>query len=75
VRTNIVIDDELMAEAMALSGAPTKRGTVEQALREFVRSRRQARAIEALWGLAPDWDGDLDAMRRDRFPEWSRGEG
>lgn len=62
MRTNIVIDDKLMKEAMELSGLKTKREVVEQALRTFVRLKRQEDILE-LRGIG--WDGDLDAMRRD----------
>ena len=43
MRTNIVLDDELLAEAMRLSAARSKRAVVEEALRTFVavRSREQ----------------------------------
>ena len=75
MRTNIVIDDTLMDEAMAATGASTKRETVETALRQLIAARRQMDALDRLWGSCPDWDGDIDAMRRDRFPDWSRGEG
>jgi len=64
MRTNIEIDDELMAEALKLSGLPTKKAVVEEGLRLMVRLRRQARALKELKGLG--WEGDLDAMRRDR---------
>lgn len=45
MRTNIVLDDELMAEAMRLSAAKTKRAVVEEALRTFVavKSRDEQR--------------------------------
>ncbi|WP_157015217.1 type II toxin-antitoxin system VapB family antitoxin [Mesorhizobium xinjiangense] len=65
MRTNIDIDEELMAEAMALSGAKTKKETVERALRDLVRRRRAVKDILALQGKI-EWEGDLDAMRRDR---------
>jgi Arc/MetJ family transcription regulator len=64
MRTNIEIDDELMAEAQALSGAKTKRETVQEALRLLVQIRRQD-AIRDLQGLY-HWEGDLDDMRTDR---------
>jgi Arc/MetJ family transcription regulator len=64
MRTNIEIDDELLAEAMAVSGLPTKKATVEEALRRLVRRHRQRAAIAALAGGG--WVGDLDEMRRDR---------
>ena len=63
VRTNIVIDDELIAEAMKLSGARTKREAVESSLRLLVQLKRQERIRRARGKLK--WTGDLDAMRRD----------
>jgi Arc/MetJ family transcription regulator len=63
MRTNIEIDDALMAEAMAASGARTKREAVDTALRELVRIRRQQGLLK-LRGKV-NWVGDLDAMRRD----------
>lgn len=63
MRTNIVIDDQLIAEAMRLSGAPTKRQAVEESLRLMVRLKRQER-IREVRGKAK-WTGDLDAMRSD----------
>lgn len=54
MRTNIVIDDELMAEALRVSGLRTKREVVDQALRQFVKSRDQ-RWILDLWGSDPDF--------------------
>lgn len=63
MRTNIDIDDRLMAEAMAATGLTTKRETVEAALRLLARRKRQA-GIRDLFGQV-DWRGDLDAERRD----------
>lgn len=37
MRTNIVIDDNLMGEALALSKLRTKRDVVQKALEEYVR--------------------------------------
>ena len=67
VRTNIVIDDELMERAMRVSGAATKRETVENALRLLVRLKQQE-LIRGSRGKLK-WEGDLNAMRRDRFPK------
>lgn len=64
MRTNIVIDDELIAEAMRCTGAPTKRAVVDLALREIV-ARHRRRATAGLRGRI-DWDEDLDDLRRDR---------
>ncbi len=63
MRTNIVIDDELIAEAMKASGSRTKRETVELGLKTLLRLSRQG-AIRSLRGKL-DWQGDLEAMRRD----------
>jgi Arc/MetJ family transcription regulator len=64
MRTNIQLDDDLIAEAMELGGLPTKKAAVDSALREFVRIRKQLRAVDNLEGIG--WDDDLDAMRVDR---------
>ncbi|MBE7183946.1 MAG: type II toxin-antitoxin system VapB family antitoxin [Methylobacterium mesophilicum] len=67
MRTNIELDDALMAEAMALTGLSSKKATVEEALRRLIRGVRQMEAIEAMAGTG--WHGDLDAMREGRFFE------
>jgi Arc/MetJ family transcription regulator len=64
MRTNIEIDDELLAEAQRIAGTPTKRATVDYALRELVR-RKQRRAVLELRGKV-DWVGDLDQTRASR---------
>ena len=64
MRTNIEIDDDLMADAMNVLGAKTKREAVEASLRQTVRARRQLEAIRELRGIG--WVGDLDAMRTDK---------
>ncbi len=64
VRTNIEIDDNLLAEAMGAAGSNIRRATVDEPLRVVVRLFRQKKAIEELRGIG--WEGDLDAMREDR---------
>ena len=64
MRTNIEIDDRLLADAMAASGKKTKKDTVHEALELLVRIRSGQTALRALRGKI-DWEGDLDAMRRD----------
>jgi len=64
VRTNIVIDDVLMQTAMRLTGLKTKREAVEEGLKALLRLARQEE-IRRFRGRL-DWQGDLDAMRRDR---------
>ena len=63
-RTNIEIDDELLAQAMEATGATTKKATVEEALRQVVKKHEARKAIVDLRGIG--WEGDLDEMRRDR---------
>ena len=41
MRTNIVIDEKLLKEAMVFSRAKTKKETVQRALEEFVRNRKR----------------------------------
>ena len=57
MRTNIEIDDGLIAEAMQLGGHPTKKAAVEHGLRLLVQLARQREAAQALWGGDPDWGG------------------
>lgn len=64
MRTNIEIDDRLLATAMRASGCKTKRATVEEGLRLLARSKAY-RAILALRGKV-HWDGDPDALRRSK---------
>lgn len=63
MRTNIVIDDVLMKQAMQASGARSKREAVEIGLRTLVRLQQQGE-IRAFRGRLP-WDGDLNAQRLD----------
>lgn len=64
MRTNIVIDDKLMADTLRATGLKTKREVVELGLRTLLRLKQQA-GIRKLRGKIA-WEGDLDAMRRDR---------
>ncbi len=75
MRTNIELDDELIAEAMELGGLPTKKAAVDQALRDFVRIKKQLRAIDNLEGIG--WDGDLETSRSNssRYANWGFQEG
>jgi Arc/MetJ family transcription regulator len=65
MRTNIVLNDRLVEEAMHLSGIRTKREVVDAALHAFVRLQRQ-RAVMALEG-GVSWEGDLNTLRAARF--------
>jgi Arc/MetJ family transcription regulator len=64
MRTNIVIDDELMRDALRATGLKTKREVVELGLRTLLRLEKQA-LIRRLRGRL-HWTGDLATMRTDR---------
>jgi Arc/MetJ family transcription regulator len=64
MRTNIEIEDSLMAQALEVSGAKTKREAVELGLKTLVRLRRQGELRGLRGKLA--WSGDLEAMRTER---------
>ena len=61
MRTNIVINDVLMNEAILLTGIKTKKEVVELGLKTLVRLKNQEK-IRAFKGKLA-WEGDLDAMR------------
>lgn len=61
MRTNIVIDDELMASALKASGLNTKKDVVEEGLKLLVKIHKQ-QAVRSLRGKIK-WEGDLDEMR------------
>lgn len=64
MRTNIVIDDELMRQVMKLTGLRTKREAVELGLKALLRLKNQE-AIRNYRGKL-GWLGDLDDMRTDK---------
>ncbi|MEX2495997.1 MAG: type II toxin-antitoxin system VapB family antitoxin [Woeseia sp.] len=63
MRTNIVIDEKLMAEAIKASGARTKKEAVELGLKSLIRLKQQER-IRGYRGKLR-WSGDLEKMRTD----------
>jgi len=64
MRTNIVIDDSLMNEALVISGYKTKKETVEEGLKLLIAMRNQAK-VKRFRGKM-HWEGDLAAMRTDK---------
>ena len=64
MRTNIEIDDRLIAQAIKLSGLSTKRAAVEAGLKLLIRTRQQA-SVRALFGKI-SLDIDLEQTRRGR---------
>ena len=67
MRTNVVIEDHLIEEGLALTGLKTKRELVNFALRELL-TRKKRKAILALEGKL-HWEGNLTEMREDRFED------
>lgn len=63
MRTNIVIDDQLMSQALQLSGLTTKKEAVEEGLRLLIAMKKQE-SIRQFRGKL-NWVGDLDDMRKD----------
>jgi Arc/MetJ family transcription regulator len=64
MRTNIVIDDELMEEALKATGLNTKKEAVELGLKTLVRLKKQERIRKFKGKLS--WEGDLQAHRTTR---------
>ena len=64
MRTNIVIDDKLMRDALRATGAKTKREAVELGLKALVDLRKQEQARQLRGKIT--WEGDLDDMRTDK---------
>ncbi len=67
-RTNIDIDDELIAEVMRRLGARTKREAVDLALRRVAGPRLTSEDFDAVRGIG--FEVDLAELRNDRVNEW-----
>lgn len=63
MRTNIVLEDELIEKTMEYSRAKTKREAVYVALREYVDSRERRRILEMFGSNVIDPDYDYKAAR------------
>jgi Arc/MetJ family transcription regulator len=64
MRTNIVIDDKLMSDALKATGLKTKKEAVELGLKTLVKQHKQQN-LRKLRGKLK-WEGDLDDMRTNR---------
>lgn len=64
MRTNIVIDDQLMADALKATGLTTKREVVELGLKTLIRLKQQEK-IKNFKGKLK-WSGDVEEMRLDQ---------
>jgi len=63
MRTNIVIDDDLMANALKMTGLRTKREAVELGLKTLIKLKQQEQIRQYRGKLS--WQGNLDEMRTD----------
>ncbi len=63
MRTNVIIDDDLMESALKLSGLKTKKDAIEAGLQLLVKLNRQAKVRDFRGKLR--WVGNLDEMRTD----------
>jgi len=65
IKTNIVLDDEIIEEAKELTSLKTKRDIIDLALKELVKNLRKKKQLKLRHkGL---WEGNLREMRRKRF--------
>ena len=65
MRTRVVVDGDLLDEALRVTGLSSKKAVVEEALRLLIELRSQEE-VKALRGRLR-WEGDLDRMREGRF--------
>lgn len=62
--TNLAIDDALLTEAQAVGGHRTKKDTVNEALREYIQRRRQAKVVDLFGTIELDPAHDYKKQRR-----------
>ena len=63
-RTNVILDDDLVAKCQAATGIRTRRSLIDHALQELLRHERQKEILELKGRIA--WTGDLSAWRKGR---------
>lgn len=63
-RTNVVLDEALVCEGFKLTGIKTRRALIDHALRELIRRKNQL-GLLSLKGKV-QWDGNIEAMRKNR---------
>ncbi len=63
-RTNIVLDDELVAKCQQATGIKTRRALIQHALEELLRRKRQKKVLELKGAVR--WEGDLTGWRQKR---------
>ena len=63
MRTNVVIDDDLLDEAVKLSGVKTKKEVIARALSEFVATRKRSNLLDLEGKIEFNADYDYKSMR------------
>ncbi len=66
MRTNVVLDDELIDEALKLSGVKTKKDVIDFALREFVSTRKRENLLDLEGTIEFQEDYDYKVLREKR---------
>jgi len=64
--TNLAIDEQLLEDALKIGGQPTKKATVNEALREYIQRRKRFKAVAAFGSVAMDPAYDYKKLRRRR---------
>lgn len=62
--TNLAIDDQLLQEAQRVGGHRTKKDTVNEALREYIQRRQQAKVVELFGQIEFDKAYNYKKQRR-----------
>ena len=68
-RTNVILDENLLEEALRRTGEKTYSATINRALQELVRRMTFEEGMKILGG-SNAWEGNLEEMRRDREFDW-----
>ena len=63
-RTNVILDDELVAECQQVTGIKTRRSLINHALEELLRHEQQKKVLDLKGAVR--WEGDLAAWRKGR---------
>lgn len=61
--TNLAIDEKLLAEAQQIGGQPTKKATVNEALREYIQRRKQLEVVSLFGSVVFDPTYDYKKQR------------
>ncbi len=70
MRTHVIVDDELMGEALERTGLKTKKAVIEEVLRTIVRLKTQEQ-VRSLRGKL-EWERDLNLLREGRLADVDR---